>query len=155
MKKYMTDKDRADEAETVRLALMIAHIAGLELDTKVPILPPEFARYLIAPESYVIIVPATVGINADRRKVENVMCMSQCDAIIVNIVPQAAGLRKIMFDIGIDGLTPVWHSEYCSRVVDGGLFFVPGRDPSGPLFKLTKQGLKSSEDFDGMRFNGY
>lgn len=111
MKKYMTDKDRADEAETVGFALMVAHIAGLELDTRVPILPPAFAQYLIALESYVIIVPATAGIDADRGKVEDVMRMSQCDAIIVYVVPQGSGPRKILFEIGIDGLVPVWHSE--------------------------------------------
>ena len=134
---------------------MVAHIAGLELDTRVPILPSAFAQYLIAPESYVIIVPATAGIDADRGKVEDVMRMSQCDAIIVYVVRQGSGPRKILFEIGIDGLVSVWHSEYSSRIVDGDLFFMPGQDPGGPLFKLTKQGLKSSADFDGMRFNGY
>lgn len=155
MKKYMTDKDRAAEADALRTALMVAHIGGLELDTNVPIPPAEFARYLIAPASYVIIVPATAEANEDRQKIEKVMCMSQCDAIVMHIIPKAGGPRKIMFEIGIDGLVPVWHSEYSSRIVDGDLFFVPDGDPGGPLFKLTKQGLKSSADFDGMRFNGY
>lgn len=155
MKKYMTDKDRAEEAATLRTANMVAHIAGLELDTKIPILPPEFAQYLIAPDAQVIIVPSTIANGNDRRKVENVMRIARCDAVVVHIVPQVGGPRKIMFAIARDGLVPVWFPEYSSRVVDGGLYFIPIADPLGPLFKLTNKGLMSSSDFDGMRFDGY
>ncbi|OWR00173.1 hypothetical protein CDQ91_05220 [Sphingopyxis witflariensis] len=155
MKKYLTDKDRAEEADALRIALAIIRKVGLELDTKLPVLPPDFAQFLIAPQAYLLIVPSTTATRADRRKVEAAMCMARCDAIIISLVPQISGPRKILFEIGIDGLTPVWHSEYVSRGVDGGLYFVPGHDPSGPLFKLTKQGLKSSADFGGIRFSGY
>lgn len=40
MKKYMNDHDRALEAQTLSIARMVAHLANLELDTKIPILPP-------------------------------------------------------------------------------------------------------------------
>lgn len=155
MKKYMTAQDRAEEAEVLRTANMVAHIAGLKLDTKIPILPPKFAQYLIAPDAQVIIVPATQANGNDRRKVENVMCIAKCDAIMINIVPQASGPRRIIFTIARDGLVPVWFPEYSSRIVDGGLYFIPIANPLGPLFKLTNKGLMSSSDFDGMRFDGY
>jgi hypothetical protein len=155
MKKYMNEKDRAIEAETLGFARMVAHIADLELDTKIPILPSQFEQFLIAPVAQVIIVPSTLANGHNRRKVEDAMCMSCCDAIMVQIVPQVGG-RKIMFEIGRDGLVPVWFSEYSSRIVDGDLFFLPSIDPtSAPLFKLTKKGLMSSNDFDGMRFDGW
>ena len=155
MKKYMTEKDRAIEAETLGFAHMVAHTAGLELDTRLPILPPQFEQFLIAPEAQVIIVPSTLTNGHNRRKVEDAMRMSRCDAIMVQIVPQVGGQRKIMFEIGRDGLVPVWFSEYSSRIVDGDLFFLPSLDPTrSPLFKLTKKGLMSSNDFDGMRFDG-
>lgn len=156
MKKYMNEKDRAEEAETLGLARMVTHIAGLELDTKIPILPPEFAQYLIAPEAQVIIVPSTLANGNNRRKVENAMRISRCDAIMVHVIPQVGGPRKIMFTIARDGLVPVWFSEYSSRVVDGDLFFLPSLDPAkSPLFKLTKKGLMSSNDFEGMRIEGW
>ena len=155
MKKYLTAQDRAEEADALRTANMVAHIAGLELDAKIPILPPEFAQYLIAPDAQVIIVPSTIANGNDRRKVENVMRIAKCDAIMVNIVPQASGPRRIIFTIARDGLVPVWFPEYSSRVVDGGLYFIPIANPLGQLFKLTNRGLMSSADFDGMRFDGY
>lgn len=156
MKKYMNENDRKMEAETLGFARMVAHIAGLELDTQLPILPPQFEQFLIAPAAQVIIVPSTLANGHNRRKVEDAMRMSCCDAIMVQIVPQGGGQRKIMFEIGRDGLVPVWFSEYSSRIVGGDLFFLPSLDPTrAPLFKLTKKGLMSSNDFDGMRFDGY
>lgn len=152
MKKYMTNKDRAEEVATLRTANMVAHIAGLELDTKIPILPPEFHQFLIASEAQVIIVPLTQANGNDRRKVENAMRMSCSDAITVQIVPLAGGKRKISFGIGRDGLVPAWFSEYTSRVVDGDLFLLPSTNPTtAPLFKLTRMGLMSSSDFAGIR----
>lgn len=70
MKKYMTAQDRAEEAEALRTANMVAHIAGLELDAKIPILPPEFAQYLIAPDAQVIIVlsPLRMETTAGRSR---------------------------------------------------------------------------------------
>ena len=156
MKKYMNENDRKMEAETLGFAHMVAHIAGLELDTRLPILPPQFEQFLIAPEAQVIIVPSTLANGHNRRNVEDAMRMSRCDAIMVQIVPQIGGQRKIMFEIGRDGLVPVWFSEYSSRIVDGDLFFLPSLNPTrAPLFKLTKKGLMSSNDFDGMRLDGY
>ena len=61
-------------------------------------------------------------------------------------------LKKVTLEIGIDGLVPAWHSEYCARLIDGALYFAPAFDPAGPLFKLTKKGLTASSDFDGMCF---
>lgn len=155
MKKYMTDKDRALEAQTLSLARMVAHLANLELDTRAPILPLEFSDYLIAPDAHAVIVPATLANRNDRRKVENVMRITRCDAIMVRIVPQAGGSRKILFEIGRDGLVPVWFSAYTSRAVGGELFFQPTVDPDGPLFKLSPKGLMSSSDFAGIRWDGW
>jgi len=153
MKKYMNDKDRTLETQALSLARMVAHLADLELDTKIPILPPEFAEYLIAPGAQVIIVPVTLTNGNDRQKVERAMRMSRCDAIMVHVVPQAGGARKIMFEIGRDGRESVWFSEYTSRAADSDLFFQPTVDPNGPLFKLTKKGLMSSSDFAGIRWD--
>lgn len=155
MKKYMNDNDRKLEAQTLSLARMVAHLANLELDTRVPILPPEFADYLTAPDAHVVIVSATLANGNDRPKVENVMRMARCDAIMVRVVPQAGGTRKILFEIGRDGLIPVWFSDYTSRAVDGELFFQPTVDPDGPLFKLSPKGLMCSNDFAGIRWDGW
>lgn len=152
MKKYMTDRDRAEEAETLKIALSIIEIAGLDIDGKIPILPSRFAQYLIAPDAYLLIVPAVTLGDGDRRKVENAMCMAKCDAIVVSVSRPSIGPKKVTLEIGIDGLVPVWHSEYCARIIDGGLYFAPAFDPSGPLFKLTKKGLTASSDFDGVCF---
>lgn len=152
MKKYMTDKDRAEEAETLKIALKIIEIAGLNLDSKIPILPPQFARYLIAPDAYLLIVPATTLDGGDRRRIENAMCMSKCDAVVVSVSRPTIGPKKVTLEIGIDGLVPIWHSEYCARVIDGTLYFAPTFDPSKPLFKLTDKGLTASSDFNGVCF---
>lgn len=83
------------------------------------------------------------------------MRIAHCDAIMVRIVPQGGGARKAIFEIGRDGLVPVWFSEYTSRGVGGELFFQPTVDPDGPLFKLTNKGLMSSSDFAGIRWDGW
>lgn len=154
MKKYMNANDLKIEADTLRCARMVAHIAGLELDTGLPILPPQFDQFLIAPEAQVIVVPSTLANGNSRRRVEDAMRISCSDAIIVRIIPLAGGKQKISFEIGRDGLVPVWFAEYSSRVVDGDLFFLPSLDPTlGPLFKLTKKGLMSSADVEGIRFD--
>lgn len=155
MKKYMNDKDRALEAQTLSLAHMVAHLAGLELYNTLPILPQEFAQFLIAPQSHIMIVPATSANGNDRRKVEDAMRIARCDAIIVRIIPQVVGARKILFEIGRDGLVPVWFPEYTSRCVEGDFFLQPSVDPNGPLFKLTRKGLMSSNDFAGIRWDGW
>jgi hypothetical protein len=155
MKKYMTAEDRAEEAATVRIANMVAHIAGLDLDTKIPILPSEFSQYLIGSNAQVLIVPDPVWNGDGRWKVEKAMRMAKCDAVMVHIIPGGSGSRSIMFTIARDGRVPVWFPEYSSRVVDGRLYFMPIADPAGPLFKLTNKGLMSSSDFDGIRFDGY
>jgi hypothetical protein len=155
MKKYMTAEHRAEEAATVRIANIVAHIAGLDLDTRIPILPPEFSQYLIASDAQVLIVPATVANGNGRSMVEKAMRMAKCDAVMVHIIPGGNGSRGIMFTIARDGRVPVWFPEYSSRVVDGGFFFMPVANPLGPLFKLTNKGLMSSSDFDGLHFDGY
>lgn len=152
MKKYMTAKDRAEEAEILKIALTIIEIAGLNLDSDISMLPRQFAQFLIAPDAYLLIVPAVTLDDGDRRRVENAMCMSKCDAIVVSVSRPSIGPKKVTLEIGIDGLVPVWHSEYCARVIDGALYFAPAFDPAGPLFNLTKKGLTVSSDFDGVCF---
>lgn len=148
MKKYMTAKDRLEEAETLMAALAIVRIGGLELDAKLPILPPEFARYLIAPDAFLLVVPSTATNGYDRSKVANAMCLSRCDALIVRISRPSIGAKKMILDVGIDGLTPIWYREYRPCLLDGSIHFVPDHDPGGPIFRLTQKGLTSSVDFD-------
>lgn len=153
MQKYMTAKDRAEEAATMRIANMIAQIANLELDRKIPILPPAFAQFLIAPEARLLIVPSTVENGNDQRKVESAMRMAKCDAVMVHIVPGAGGSRDVMFTIARHRRVPGWLPEYASRVLDGALYFTPIFEPFRPLFKLTNKGLLSSSDSDGMNYD--
>ncbi|HJS12191.1 hypothetical protein [Sphingopyxis sp.] len=151
MKKYMTAKDRIEEAETLMAALAIVRTAELELDSKLPVLPPEFARYLIAPDAFLLIVPSTVTNGNDRSTVSNAMGLSRCDALIVRVSRPSIGAKKIILDIGIDGLTPVWYHEYRPCSLDGALHFVPDHDPGKPIFRLTPKGLTSSVDFDALQ----
>lgn len=148
MKKYMTAKDRLEEAETLMAALAIVRTAGLGLDGKLPVLPPEFARYLSAPDSFMLIVPSTATHQDDRPRVANAMRKSRCDAVIVRISRPRIGPKKVVVDIGIDGLTPVWYNEYRPCSLDGVMHFVPDYEQGGPIFRLTQKGLMSSVDFD-------
>ena len=155
MPKYMTAKDRAEEAETLMAALAIVRTAELELDGKIPILPPQFARYLIAPDARLLVVPSTVNSGNDRNSVADAMRISRCDALIVCISRPSVGSLKIILDIGICGLSTVWHHEYRPCLLDGNLHFVPDHDASGPTFRLTPQGLTSSLDFHVATSNGH
>lgn len=148
MKKYMTAKDRIEEAETLMAALAIVRTAGLELDGKLPVLPPEFARYLIAPSSFMLVVPSTATCQNDRPRITNAMRISRCDALIVQIARPSIGPKRVVVDIGVDGLVPVWYPEYRPCSLDGVLHFVSDDEPGRPIFKLTQKGLTSSVDFD-------
>ena len=155
MIKYMTAKDRLEEAETLMAALAIVRTAGLELDGKLPVLPPEFARYFIAPNSFMLVVPSTATYQDDRPRVANAMRISRCDALIVQIARPRIGPRKVVVDIGVDGLVPVWYPEYRPCLLDGVLHFVPDHEPGGPIFRLTQKGLMSSVDFDVLQPDEY
>lgn len=155
MIKYMTAKDRLEEAETLMAALAIVRTAGLELDGKLPVLPPEFARYIIAPNSFMLVVPSTATYQDDRPRVTNAMRISRCDALIVQIARPRIGPRKVVVDIGVDGLVPVWYPEYRPCLLDGVLHFVPDQEPGGPIFRLTQKGLMSSVDFDVLQPDEY
>ena len=148
MPKYMTAKDRAEQAETLIAALGIIRITSLELDGKIPILPPEFARYLISPDASLLVVPSTVTNGTDRSRVANAMCLSRCDALIIRISRPSTGPKKVVVDVGIDGLVPTWYCEYRPCSLDGVLHFLPDHEPGGPIFKLTQKGLTASVDFD-------
>jgi len=148
MKKYMTPQDRLEEAETLTAALAIVRTAGLELDGNVPILPPEFVRYLIAPDAYLLVVPSTTGDRDDRPKVATAMRMSRSDAVIVRISRPRIGPKRVILDIGIDGPTAVWYNEYRPCSLDGVLHFVPDHEPDKPIFRLTPKGLTASVDLD-------
>ncbi len=155
MKKYMTAKERVEEAETLMAALAIVRTAGLELDGKLPVLPPEFARYLIAPNSSTLVVPSTATRQDDRHRVANAMRISRCDAVIVQIARPSISSKKVIVDIGIDGLIPVWYNEYRPCSLDGVVHFVSDHDPGRPIFRLTKKGLTSSVDFDVLQPDEY
>src|SRR3546814_14994503 len=70
------------------------------------------------------------------------MCLSRCDALMVYVARPGTGKNRVVVDIGIHGLVPVWHREYRPCLIDRVLHFVPDQDASGPAFKLTKRGLK-------------
>lgn len=155
MKNHMTAKDRLEEAETLMAALAIVRTAELELGGKLPVPPPEFARYLIAPNSFMIVVPSTGTYQDDRPRVANAMRISRCDAVIVRISRPSIGPKKVILDIGVDGLVPVWYPEYRPCLLDGVLHFVPDHEPGGPIFRLTQKGLMSSVDFDVLQPDEY
>ena len=148
MTKYMTAKDRLHETEALMAALGIVRRAGLALDCKIAVLPPEFARYLIAPDAFVLVAPATEANSDDWPNIVNAMRLSRCDALIVRIGQSIIGAKKVVLDIGINGLTSTWYHEYRPCTLDGVLHFVPDHDTGGPIFKLTQKGLTSSVEFN-------
>lgn len=154
MPKYPNAIDRAEEMETLRAALAIVRTAELDLDEKVPILPTKRAHYLIAADADLLIVPAKSATAGDRHAVEDIMCLSRCDALTVHVARPGTGENRVVVDIGIHGLVPVWHREYRPCLIEGVLHFVPDQDASGPTFKLTRHGLKRAVDFDALNPEG-
>lgn len=148
MSKYPNSTERAEEMETLSAALAIVRTAGLELDEKVPILPTKCARYLIAADADLLIIPAKPSAAGDHHAVEDIMCLSRCDALMVYVARPGTGKNRVVADIGIHGLIPVWHREYRPCLIEGTLHFVPDQDASKPVFKLTQRGLKQAVDFD-------
>jgi len=151
MSKYPNAKERAQELETLMAALAIIQIAELDLDERPPILPTQCAHYLIAAEAYLLVVPTSPVNEHDQDVVEEIMCFSKCDALIVYVARPGNGPNRVVVDIAIDGLVPVWFREYRPCLLDGVLHFVPDRDASKPAFKLTKSGLARSTDFDALK----
>ena len=150
MLKYPTLIERAEEMETLRAALNLIQMAELALDEKVPILPTKCSHYLIAADADLLIVPAKFPTAGDHHAVEDIMCLSRCDALMVHVARPGAGKNRAVVDIGIHGLVPVWHCEYRPCLIEGMLHFVPDQDASGPAFKLTRRGLKQAADFDAL-----
>src|SRR3546814_16264940 len=128
--------------ETLRAALAIVRIAELELDEKAPILPVKCSHYLIAADADLLIVPANASAVGNHHAVENIMCLSRCDALMVYVARPGTGKNRVVVDIGIHGLVPVWPREYRPCLIDRVLNFVPDHDASGPAFQLTTRGLQ-------------
>ena len=150
MPKYPNAIDRAEEMETLRAALAIVRTAGIELDERAPVLPVKCSHYLIAADADLLIVPTKSATAGDRHAVEDIMCLSRCDALMVHVARPGTGENRVVVDIGIHGLVPVWHREYRPCLIEGVLHFVPDQDASGPTFKLTRHGLKRAVDFDAL-----
>lgn len=154
MSKYPNAIERAEEMETLRAALAIIRTAGIELDEKVPILPAKCAHYLIAADADLLIVPAKPSAAGDHHAVEDIMGLSRCDALMVYVARPGTGKNRVVVDIGVHGLVPVWHREYRPCLIEGVLHLVPDQDASGPAFKLTRHGLKQAVDFDALSPEG-
>ena len=154
MPKYPNAIDRAEEMETLRAALAIVRAAELELDEKVPILPAKCAHYLIAADADLLIVPAKPSAVGDHHAVEDIMGLSRCDALMVYVARPGTGKNRVVVDIGVHGLVPVWHREYRPCLIEGVLHLVPDQDASKPAFKLTRLGLKQATDFDALSAEG-
>ena len=150
MPKYPNSIERAEEMETLRAALAIIQMAELELDEKPPILPAKCAHYLIAADADLLIVPTKSSTAGGHHAVEDIMCLSRCDALMVHVARPGTGANRVVVDIGIHGLVPVWHCEYRPCLIGGVLHFVPDQDASKPAFKLTRRGLKRAVDFDAL-----
>ena len=149
MSKYPNAIERAEEMETLRAALAIVRTAGIELDEKPPILPTKCAHYLIAADADLLIVP-TKSATAGDYHAEDIMCLSRCDALMVYVARPETGKNRAVVDIGVHGLVPVWHRVYRPCLIEGVLHFVPDQDANGPIFKLTRHGLKQAVDFDAL-----
>lgn len=150
MSKYPTATERAEEMETLMAALAIIQVAELDLDEKPPILPVQCAHYLIAADADLLIVPTKPSAVGDHHIVEDIMCLSRCDALLVRVARPSADEKRVLVDIGIDGLVPVWFREYRPCLIQRALHFVPDQDASKPAFKLTKHGLERAADFDAL-----
>lgn len=150
MSKYPNAKERAHELETLNAALALIKIAELELDERPPVLPTKFSHYLIAADAYLLVVPVSLANEHNHRVIEEIMRLSKCDALVVYVAFSGNGPNRVVVDIAIDGLVPVWFREYRPCLLDGVLHFVPDYDASKPTFKLTKKGLTRSLDFDAL-----
>ena len=151
MSKYPNAKERTHELDTLKAALALIKVAELELDERPPILPARCARYLIAANARLLVVPLSSANRYDHSMVEENLCPSKCDALIVNVARPGNGLNRVVVDIAIDGLIPVWFREYRPCLLDGVLHFVPDHDASKPTFKLTNCGLTRSTNFDSLK----
>lgn len=151
MSKYPTAEDRALELETLKAALAIIKIAELEMDERPPVLPTRCSHYLIAADAYLLVVPVSPVNDHNHCVIEEIMCLSKCDALIVCVARPGNGPNRVVVDIAIDGLVPVWFREYRPCLLDGVLHFVPDHNASKPAFKLTKRGLTRSTDFDALK----
>src|SRR3546814_10121710 len=80
--------------ETLRAALAIVRIAELELDEKAPILPVKCSHYLIAADADLLIVPANASAVGNHHAVENIMCLSRCDALMVYVARPGTGKNR-------------------------------------------------------------
>ena len=154
MSKYPNPIDRAEEMETLRAALAIVRAAEIELDEKPPILPAKCAHYLIATDADLLVVPANASAAGHHHAVEDIMGLSRCDALMVHVARPGTGANRVVVDIGIHGLVPVWHREYRPCLIDRVLHFVPDQDASKPAFKLSRRGLKQAVDFDALNPEG-
>jgi hypothetical protein len=151
MSKYPNAKERAEEFETLKAALAIIKIAKLDLDERPPILPTQCAHYLIAANAYLLVVPASPVNEHNQRGIEEIMRLSKCDALIVYVSRPGNGPNRVVVNIAIDGLVPIWFREFRPCLLDDALHFVPDYDASKPVFKLTKRGLTRSTDFDALK----
>ena len=148
MPKYLTNSERVEAAETLTAALAIAQRAGLQLDRKLPILPPRYRDYLIAPSAHLLLVPSMTIDGSDRRDVSAAMRLVRCDALIIRISRPSLGGKRILVDIGLDGAECVWHQEYRAHVLESSLHFLPCEGGGGSAFKLTSHGLVVSREAD-------
>ena len=148
MPKYLTSTDRVDAAETLTAALVIAQSAGLQLDRRLPVLPPRYRDYLIAPGAHLLLVPSMTIDGSDRRDVSAAMRLVRCDALIIRIARPSIGGNRILVDIGLDGVECVWHREYRAHMLESSLYFLPSEGMVGSAFKLTSHGLIVSREAD-------
>src|SRR3546814_17203643 len=93
-------------------------MAEIELDEKAPILPTKCSHYLIAADADLLIVPANASAVGDHLAVEDIMGLSRCDALMIYVARPRTGKNRVVVDIGIHGLVPVWHREYRPCLID-------------------------------------
>src|SRR3546814_3925174 len=65
-----------------------------------------------------LIVPANASAVGDHLAVEDIMGLSRCDALMIYVARPRTGKNRVVVDIGIHGLVPVWHREYRPCLID-------------------------------------
>src|SRR3546814_10992890 len=69
---------------------------------------------------------------------------------MIYVARPRTGKNRVVVDIGIHGIVPVWHREYRPCLIDRVLHFFPDQDSSKPAFTLTRLVLKQADEVDAL-----
>lgn len=90
----------------------------------------------------------------NHRAIEEIMCLSRCYALIIYVARPGNGQHRVVVDVMVNDLLPIWCRGYRLCLLDGMLHVVPDYDASKRTLKLTKKGLTRCVEFDALSSEG-